>query len=50
MVNMANLRPTTLVEMFAIIDHVPTPLLQSACGKTCGKKGLERSRLQCTTP
>jgi len=28
MVNMANLRPTTLVEMFAIIDHVPAPYLQ----------------------
>ena len=38
MVNMANLRPTTLVEMFAIIDHVPTPLLQSGVVRRVVKK------------
>ena len=50
MVNMANLRPTTLVEMFAIIDHVPTPYLQTRPRKRVVKRVVELSRSQSTTP
>jgi hypothetical protein len=55
MVNMANLRPNTLVEMFAIIDHVPLQTsfnlktTLNTCGKTSGENGLERSRSQFIT-